>query len=245
MLSEAKFAKSFLRPSATSAGMKDFRALIFDVDGTMAETEELHRQAFNESFAKFGLDWAWDIDLYGELLRITGGKERISHFLSQYRDDKAQLSAMQIGELHRMKNRRYADLLGDGCCQLRTGIADALEVAKQRGQLLGIATTTSRSNVEALLAPILGRNWHDVFHAIVCGENVPRKKPAPDAYFKVIVDLGLPALACLAFEDSRNGLLAASSAGVRVVILRSMYFGEDDFEGALEVVNELTDLSGF
>jgi HAD superfamily hydrolase (TIGR01509 family) len=141
-----------------------------------------------------------------------------------------------------MKNRRYAELLAGGACQLRAGVADALKTAKQRGQLLAIATTTSRSNIEALLAPIFGREWPDLFRVIVSGEDVERKKPAPDAYLKVLESLGLPAQACLAFEDSRNGLLAARSAGVPVVILRSMYFGNDDFEGALEVVNEFTEL---
>lgn len=222
--------------------MKDFSALIFDVDGTLAETEELHRQAFNDSFAKFGLDWNWDVDLYAQLLSVTGGKERISHFLSQYREAKDRLSTTQIAELHRLKNGRYADLLASGGCQLRVGIADALETAKRRGQLLAIATTTSRSNVGALLKPVFGTEWHDLFHAIVCGEDVTRKKPAPDAYLKVLDCLGLPAQACLAFEDSCNGLLAARSAGVPVIILRSMYFGNDDFEGALQVVNELTEL---
>jgi HAD superfamily hydrolase (TIGR01509 family) len=222
--------------------MKNFEALIFDVDGTMAETEELHRQAFNESFVKFGLDWTWDTALYAQLLRVTGGKERISHFIREHGNDQDKLSATQIAELHRMKNERYAELLAGGACQLRPGVADGLRAATQRGQLLAIATTTSRSNVEALMAPILGREWSDVFRVIVSGEDVQRKKPAPDAYLKVLESLGLPAQVCLAFEDSRNGLLAARSAGVPVIILRSMYFGNDDFEGALEVVNEFTEL---
>src|SRR5436190_18670598 len=101
--------------------MKDFSALIFDVDGTMAETEELHRQAFNESFVKFGLDWMWDVGLYAQLLRVTGGKERISHFIDRYRSGGDRLSAAQIAELHRMKNERYAELLAAGACQLRAG----------------------------------------------------------------------------------------------------------------------------
>jgi HAD superfamily hydrolase (TIGR01509 family) len=222
--------------------MKDFSALIFDVDGTIAETEELHRQAFNESFTKSGLDWKWDIDLYARLLRITGGKERISHFLSTYRTGKDQLPAAQIAELHRMKNMRYAELLADGACHPRPGIVDAFDAAQQRGQLLAIATTTSRSNVEALFVPIFGRDWADRFQVVVCGEDVERKKPAPDAYLTVLASLQLPPQACLAIEDSRNGLLAAQSAGVPVVIVRSMYFASDDFGGALEVVDELTEL---
>jgi len=222
--------------------MKEFKALIFDVDGTMAETEELHRQAFNDSFAKFGLDWNWDVDLYARLLRITGGRERISHFLAEYRSDKDALSVAQIADLHGMKNRRYAELLVDGRCPLRAGVADVIAIARQRGQRLAIATTTSRANIAALLSRIMGQSWPDLFHAVVAGEDVARKKPAPDAYVKVVESLGLPAQACLAFEDSRNGLLAAQSAGVPVVITRSMYFGHDNFEGALKVVDDLAEL---
>jgi HAD superfamily hydrolase (TIGR01509 family) len=225
--------------------MMNFNALIFDVDGTMAETEELHRRAFNQSFVDFGLDWAWDVALYGRLLRITGGKERISHYLGEYRGGKDKLSAAQIADIHRKKNGHYAELLADGACQLRPGIADTLDAAKRRGLPLAIATTTSRSNVEALLTPVLGKEWSTLFRAIVAGEDVERKKPAPDVYLKALAELGLPARACLALEDSRNGLLSARSAGVSVVIVRSMYFGDDDFEGALEVVDELTDLRGF
>lgn len=221
--------------------MKEFGALIFDVDGTMAETEELHRRAFNECFARFCLDWTWDTDLYARLLRITGGKERIAHFIDEYRRGQETLSAADIVELHSMKNRRYAELLADGHCPLRPGVADVIELAKLRGQRLAIATTTSRSNVDALLSPVMGKTWPDVFHAVVAGEDVERKKPAPDAYFKAVESLGLPAQACLAFEDSRNGLLAAQAAGVPVVITRSMYFGDEDFEGAFAVVDDLAE----
>jgi HAD superfamily hydrolase (TIGR01509 family) len=125
--------------------------------------------------------------------------------------------------------------------QMRAGVADVIELARRRGQRLAIATTTSHSNIDALLSPIMGKRWLDLFHAVVAGEDVARKKPAPDAYFKAVESLGVPAQACLAFEDSRNGLLAARAAGVPVVITRSMYFGDDDFEGALDVVDELAE----
>lgn len=222
--------------------MNGFRALIFDVDGTMAETEELHRRAFNESFARMGLNWTWDVDTYARLLRTTGGKERIARFQREYCADREELSAARIAELHSLKNHRYAELQAEGCCPLRPGIADAIKAAKRSNRLLAIATTTSRSNVGALLTPALGREWQGLFQAIVTGEDVERKKPAPDAYLKVLEALELPAGACLALEDSRNGLLAARSAGLPVVILRSLYFRNDDFEGAARVIGELTEL---
>jgi HAD superfamily hydrolase (TIGR01509 family) len=222
--------------------VKGASALIFDVDGTIAETEELHRRAFNESFVRFGLDWMWDVPLYARLLRVTGGKERISHFLARYRRNARELSDSQIAALHRMKNDRYAELLAGGGCELRAGVAEIIRSARKRGQLLAIATTTSRSNVEALLAAAFGKEWPALFQTIVAGDDVARKKPAPDVYLRVLANLGLPAASCLAFEDSRNGLLAAQAAGVPVVITRSIYFGDDDFEGAVQVVDELTEL---
>ena len=133
--------------------MNQFRGLIFDVDGTMAETEELHRRAFNESFAHFGLDWVWDQDLYRKLLLVTGGKERISHFQCERADENARLDAARIAELHRFKTARYAELVAGGGCPLRPGVADIISSARSNGQALAIATTTSRGNVDALLTP--------------------------------------------------------------------------------------------
>lgn len=222
--------------------IRKFRALIFDVDGTMAETEELHRRAFNESFEHFDLKWYWDADLYRSLLAVTGGKERIAHFQERHSDDGTKLSTARIEELHRFKTARYADLLAGGGCPLRQGVAEIIAEARKRAQLLAIATTTSRDNVDALLALTLGSSWKHLFHVVVAGEDVARKKPAPDAYLKVLDVLGLSSSSCIAFEDSRNGLLAAQAAGIPVVITPSMYFEDDEFDGALCVVGELSEL---
>ncbi|MDE2468654.1 MAG: HAD family hydrolase [Bradyrhizobium sp.] len=222
--------------------MNRFRGLIFDVDGTMAETEELHRRAFNESFVHFGLDWLWDQDLYRKLLLVTGGKERISHFQRQHADEGAGLDGNQVAELHRFKTARYAELVAAGSCPLRPGVAEIISSARSNGQAVAIATTTSRGNVDALLTPVLGSKWQELFNAIVAGDEVAKKKPAPDVYLSVLAALDFPASSCLAFEDSRNGLLAAQSAGIPVVISRSMYFGDETFDGALCVVQELSEL---
>jgi HAD superfamily hydrolase (TIGR01509 family) len=223
--------------------MKGFRALIFDVDGTMAETEELHRQAFNESFAQFGLQWFWDKDLYRVLLSVTGGKERISRYQDLRPNAGARLDPAQIAELHRFKTARYANLVAGGRCPLRPGVAPIIASARANGQVLAIATTTSRENVDALLAAALGRAWAGLFRVIVAGDEVARKKPAPDVYLRVLAALGLPASSCLAFEDSRNGLLAAQSAGIPVVIARSTYFDDETFDGAFRVVGDLSELA--
>ena len=221
--------------------MKRFRALIFDVDGTLAETEEVHRRAFNEAFSYFELPWFWDSGLYRKLLRVSGGKERIRHFIDHHSTCGTLLSVEQIAELHRFKNARYFELVRNGGCRFRPGVADVLADAVARRQLLAIATTTSRENVAALLATLEPR-WSGLFQAVLCGEDVERKKPSPEVYRKILDLLGLPAHQCLAVEDSRNGLLAAQGAGIPVLITRSFYFADDDFAGALAVVANLAAL---
>lgn len=237
------------RPTSPELGLhraKDLisraHAVIFDVDGTLAETEEIHRQAFNTAFAKAGLEWCWDQSDYKELLRTAGGKERIRAF-EGLRGEKQLLSDTAISELHRTKTAVYAELIANGSCPLRPGIEDLLAAARRRGQRLAIATTTSRGNIDALLTVALGKHWIDLFAVIVAGDEVPRKKPAPDVYLEVLSRLALPASQCVAIEDSRNGLVAASLAGIPVLISRSAYFADDDFSDAVYVTDDLTELA--
>ncbi|MBR0963538.1 HAD family hydrolase [Bradyrhizobium diazoefficiens] len=216
-------------------------ALIFDVDGTLAETEELHRQAFNHAFARHGLDWHWGREVYKELLRVTGGKERIRAYQERLPIGRP-LSDADIAALHRIKTAHYADLIETGCCPLRPGVMDLLIAAKTRGQRLAIATTTSHGNIEALLSRALGSRWAADFDAIVAGDDVRHKKPAPDVYLDVLVRLKLDASDCLAIEDSANGLVAASRANIPVLITRSMFFRDDDFTEARVVLDDLSEL---
>lgn len=132
-----------------------------------------------------------------------------------------------------------------GECELRAGIADLIKQALDRKQRLGIVTTTSRDNVNALLTVTLGHSWASCFDVVVCGEDVRDKKPAPDAYLKAVRLLNLPPCSCLAIEDSRNGLLAASRAGIPVLITRSRYFHHEEFDEAMRVVGDLRSLKSF
>ena len=216
-------------------------ALIFDVDGTLAETEELHRQAFNLAFARQGLDWHWDRAVYKDLLRVTGGKERMRAYHASLRT-AAPLVEEDVAELHRIKTAHFAELVNTGCCPLRPGVAGLLAAARARGQRLAIATTTSHGNIDALLSQALGTRWAAGFDAVVAGDDVRHKKPAPDVYLEVLARLKLDAPDCVAVEDSSNGLIAASRAGVPVLITRSMFFGEDDFTAARVVLDDLSEL---
>lgn len=218
------------------------RALIFDVDGTLAETEEAHRQAFNAAFARANLDWHWGRAVYKDLLRVAGGKERILAF-DRLRGGASLLSDAEIVELHGIKTTIYAESIASGGCPLRPGVKALLTAALTRGQYLAIATTTSRGNIDALLATALGKEWANSFAAVVAGDEVPEKKPAPDVYLAVLSRLNLSASECLAIEDSGIGLVAASRAGIPVLISRSVYFRDDDFSAAFLALNDLTDLT--
>jgi HAD superfamily hydrolase (TIGR01509 family) len=208
------------------------QALIFDVDGTLAETEELHREAFNAAFAAAGLAWHWDQPLYAKLLEVTGGKERIAYYQDLARLPNP-LDAPAIAALHADKTRRYAALVASGGLTLRPGVRPLLEQAHAAGLRLAIATTTSRPNVEALLtacAPL------PAFDVIAAGDEVARKKPSPDIYEAALARLGLPAAACLAIEDTQNGVLSAVGAGLRCVVTISVYGGEGPFPAAAAVL---------
>ncbi|MFZ2101160.1 MAG: HAD-IA family hydrolase [Oricola sp.] len=203
------------------------RALIFDVDGTLAETEELHRLAFNRTFAEVGLPWKWDRALYGELLKVTGGRERIEAYARRIGAEGIDAPA-----LHKRKTAFYNELMEPGTVELRPGVENLIDRARTAGLDLAIATTTSRSNVVGLMAATLGEGALSWFKSVRTGEDTKRKKPDPEVFQLVLADLGLPPRECMIFEDSENGLRAARAVNVPTVITPSIYTGEDDFCGA-------------
>ena len=232
---------ALLRPCSLKDRVARAGALVLDVDGTLAETEGIHRRAFNAAFTEAGLDWYWDQRTYRKLLLTTGGKERIRAF-GRTRSPRVCLSDSDVAAVHGLKTRHYARLIAQHTCRLRPGVASLIRNARACGQTLAIATTTTSSNIDGLLSVALETNWRNLFAAVVAGDDVARKKPAPDVYLEVLARLGRPARDCLAIEDSANGLKAASSAGIPVLISRSEYFRDDDFSGALAVVDELSEL---
>ena len=216
------------------------KALIFDVDGTLAETEEAHREAFNDTFKANGMDWYWDVPMYGILLKTTGGKERMQEYQQTYRPDEPQMDWERIKDLHAQKTERYVEILAAGGLPLRDGVADLIERAAAAGLRLAIATTTSRPNVDALTACCWAKAPEDIFEVIATGEQVKAKKPAPDLFELALIGLGLPAEDCLAFEDSRNGVLSATGAGLRTIVTPGKYTEDDDFTGADTIIPSLT-----
>lgn len=212
------------------------KALLFDVDGTLAETEEVHRIAFNRAFAKAGLDWEWSEALYHILLGVTGGKERILYHVEREGLDKADFPFERVKELHLSKTDFYVEMVNNGEIELRPGIRQLLEDAKAAGLRLAITTTTSRVNVERLFQATLGDAGMAMFEVHVTGDRVSRKKPDPEIYQLALTDLGLPAEACLAIEDAPQGLASSLGAGVPTIVTESSYSKGKEFNGALKVV---------
>jgi beta-phosphoglucomutase-like phosphatase (HAD superfamily) len=212
------------------------RALIFDVDGTLAETEEQgHRPAFNRAFEEAGLAWFWDAPTYGRLLAVTGGKERIAAWCREA-DPMAlarpDFTAWAAG-LHAAKTQHYATIVQAGGISLRPGIDRLVRDARAAGLQLAIATTTSERNVHELLAATWGPGSADWFAVIGAGDVVPNKKPAPDIYLHVLRHLGLAPGQCLALEDSAVGARSALAAGLPVVVTRSRYTADDAMPAGL------------
>ncbi len=217
------------------------KALIFDVDGTLANTErDGHLRAFNLAFQKLGLDWVWSSALYHKLLDVTGGQLRIKHYVKKYNpsfkhDDMDAFAA----SVHKLKTNIYVRLMDEGVIPLRAGVKRLFIEAQQAGLRLAIATTTTPANVDALLANTLGRDALDWFEVIGAGDCVPNLKPAGDIYSYVLEKMNLHPSACLAFEDSRNGIIAATEAGLKSVITVNEYTLEHTFDDALVVLNHL------
>lgn len=219
------------------------QALIFDVDGTLADTETAHLQAFNAAFAEVGLDWCWDEALYTRLLKVAGGKERLMHYWRMVDPDEARGCKVKetIDAVHAIKTRHYAERVSSGRLPLRPGIARLIEEAGNAGMPIAIATTTTPANLDALLRAPLGERWRERFAAICDAGTTAVKKPAPHVYLAVLDRLGLEAGDCLAIEDSENGLRAAQAAGIPTVITPTAYTAQDRFDDALLVLPHLGD----
>ncbi len=223
-------------------------ALLWDVDGTLAETErDGHRVAFNQAFAAMGLDWRWDEARYGELLAVTGGRERLLHDMQNRADAPPQPEARDAlaRMLHSLKNNAYARLVAESGIPLRPGVLALLQAARREGLPMGITTTTSHANVAALLGAALGAQWRDWFAVCVCGEDVRAKKPDPEVYRTAVQLLRMAPGQVLALEDSPAGVQSACGAGVPVVVTRSVYFAAADVAGARAVGPGLQTLEGW
>jgi len=220
--------------------MPELVALLFDVDGTLADTErDGHRVAFNKAFAEAGLDWQWSEELYGKLLAVTGGKERIRYYLDNYNREFQRPDDLDdfIAELHQAKTKHYTEMLSEGRIPLRPGVKRLIEQARAEGLRLAVATTTTPANVKALLEHALDPEAMSWFEVIAAGDIVPAKKPAPDIYVWAMEQMGLASEQCMAFEDSHNGIRSSSGAGLKTIVGVNGYTRGEDFAGAAIVLD--------
>ncbi len=217
------------------------KALIFDIDGTFALTEEAHRAAFNETFQDWGLDWHWDGKLYKELLLVGGSRERIRHYAAVYRPEGAEIVTddENVMKMYRQKTEIYTGKVSSGQVGLRPGVGRLVQEAMSAGLALGIATTTNMEPLKALFRGTLGLDALKDFGAVAAGDMAAHKKPAPDLYLLALEQLALGAGSCLALEDSRNGLLSADAAGIATVITLNDYSAGQDFTEAVAVISDL------
>lgn len=219
------------------------QALIFDCDGVLVDTErDGHRVAFNQAFEKAGIDVSWDVGLYGELLMIAGGKERMRHYFesqgwpAEAGDDKDAF----LAEMHKSKTAIFSDLIASGALPLRTGVLRLVDEAIAAGVRLGVCTTSNPKSIDAVL-DLMGPDRKSKFEFVLAGDIVSRKKPDPEIYDMAKSKLGLPVHECIVVEDSRNGLLAAVAAGLPCFITTSTYTTDEDFSEAVGVAPELGD----
>lgn len=220
----------------------ELKALLFDVDGTLADTEkDGHRPAFNLAFEKAGLDWHWSPELYGELLAVTGGKERIKFYLDQFNTDFDKPANFDefVKQLHASKTEFYKQLMAEGKIPLRPGVERLILEAKHQAMRMAIVTTTTPANVTALLTNTLGADSESWFEVIAAGDIVPAKKPAPDIYFWAMEKMALSPEECIAFEDSENGIRSAIAANLKTIITINGYTKDDDFNQADLVLDQM------
>lgn len=218
------------------------RLVMWDVDGTVAETEEAgHRIAFNRAFEEAGLPWRWDVARYGELLRVTGGRERLLRDMQDRPDAPSDDDGRDAlaRRLHAAKNAHYAQRVREGRIPARPGVCRLMDELDAAGVAQAVVTTTSRANVDALFPQLLGAQWLGRFATVVCAEDAPLKKPHPQAYALALQRTGVAPAEAMAIEDSPNGLQAARAAGVACLITQSLYFREGDFRDAVRVVDGL------
>lgn len=228
------------------------KALIFDCDGVLGDTEQHgHLPAFNQMWRELGVPWQWSVEQYGEKLKIGGGKERMASlftepaFLKVFTLPSSEDARREVlATWHKRKSAIFQDLVNSGEIPPRSGVRRICEEALARGWKLAVASTSAVPSVEAMLRRAVGPEVFARFSAILGGDVVKFKKPAPDIYHLAAERLGVTPDCCVVIEDSNNGLRAAHAAGMKCVVTVSGYTREEDFSNASLVLTCLGDPDG-
>ncbi len=214
------------------------KAVIFGAIGTIAETSDIQRQAFNRAFEEAGLNWIWDAETYRDLLKINGGRNRIR----AYRDAdpmRANVTDAMIASLHAAKTNHYVAMLGTNHLRPRVGVVELINGCMSHAIPVAFCTSTATANVEALgaaLADSLPFNW---FAKIITIDQISQPKPAPDAYIYCLDQLELNADEVIAIEDTPASIASAKAAGIMTIATPGATTREQDFSAADLVLSSL------
>jgi HAD superfamily hydrolase (TIGR01509 family) len=228
------------------------RTLIFDCDGVLADTErDGHLVAFNRMWREQGVNWQWSLEQYAEKVKIGGGKERMA---SLGRDDDFRavydVPASEetwwntVAGWHKRKSEIYKEMITAGALPGRPGVKRLSEQAWTAGWQLAVCSTSSLASVQAVVDHVMGLATAAKFAGIFAGDMAKAKKPDPAIYLLAIEKLGLDPAECVVVEDSRNGLLAATAAGLTCIITVNDLTRDEDFYEAALVVSSLGDPGG-
>ncbi|KAK6123601.1 hypothetical protein DH2020_042654 [Rehmannia glutinosa] len=213
------------------------KALLFDCDGVLVDTEkDGHRISFNDTFAEKELGVTWDVDLYGELLKIGGGKERMTAYFNKVGwPEKAPKSEEErkefIAALHKRKTELFMALIEKKLLPLRPGVAKLIDQALGNAVKVAVCSTSNEKAV-CIISFFLVRTERAEKIQIYAGDVVPRKKPDPAIYLLAAETLGVEPSSCVVVEDSAIGLAAAKAAGMKCIVTKSGYTGDEDFVNA-------------
>ena len=216
-------------------------AVLFDIGTIISNSDEVHRQSFNEAFKEFGLKWYWDEAIYKELVLVGGGKERIKYYIKRASPEllKQKNLVNYIQSIHKIKSQIYEDLLHDFKIEVRPGILRLLKEIKKNNLRLGLVSDTTEENLKNLFKKSLNVIPCDCFDVIAHGGcNLP-KKPSPDIYYWALEQLKLPPNSCIAIEDYQRGIDSARGAGLNVIVTPSMYTTTNELRGASLIVSDL------
>jgi HAD superfamily hydrolase (TIGR01509 family) len=214
------------------------KAVIFGAIGTIAETSDIQRQAFNKAFEEAGLDWNWNAETYRDLLKINGGQNRIR----AYRDadpTRASVTDAMIVALHAAKTKHYVAMLSEGDVDARAGVVDLVNACRSNAIPIAFCTSTDIANVNALGAALADSLPFDWFTKIVTIDQISRPKPAPDAYVYCLEQLGLNANDVIAIEDTPASIASAKAAGIMTIATPGATTSEQDFSAADLVLSSL------
>ncbi|KAL3628936.1 hypothetical protein CASFOL_027982 [Castilleja foliolosa] len=213
------------------------KALLFDCDGVLVDTKkDGHRISFNDTFAEKELGVTWDVDLYGELLKIGGGKERMTAYFNKVGwPEKAPTSEEErktfVASLHKRKTELFMALIEKKLLPLRPGVAKLVDQALGNGVKVAVCSTSNEKAVSAVVSFLLGPERAENI-LIFAGDVVPRKKPDPAIYLLAAETLKVEPSSCVVVEDSAIGLAAAKAAGMTCIVTKSGYTGDEDFVNA-------------